>query len=161
MAGFAWNPDERLSISYWSMFGNFGWRGDGFTNGVVLSYKWTDKLMTVHQIDTLNTNNPTNFVADGIARNDIAFVNYAFYDLSEKLRVGTRQEWWKADGISYYTITYGVNFKVNSNLIIRPEMRHLWAPGVANPNAPGTVAQNVFDVFGSSDVFGCDCILSY
>ena len=161
MAGFAWNPTEKTSIAYWSMFGNFGWRGQGFTNGVILSQKWTDRIMSVHQFDTLDTNNPTTFITNGITRNSIGTANYIFYELTEKLRLGARAEWMKMDGTSYYTFTYGVNIKPSRNLIIRPEMRYLWAPGVPNPNAPGTIAQNVFDVYGRSTVFGIDTVLTY
>lgn len=162
LSGFTWNPTEKTSFAYWTGYGNFGWRGLGFTNGIVLSQQWTDKFTTVHQWDLLTTNNPTTFNVEGIARNDIALVNYAFYNLTEKLILGARLEWWKADGISYYTFTYGVNIKVAKNLIIRPELRELWAPGVPNPGAPGTIAQNVFDVYATNQiVFGCDMVWTY
>ena len=54
-------------------------------------------------------------------------------------------EWWKADGVSFYEATGGVNINVLSNLVMRPEFRQDWAPGIGL----------------DEDTFGVDMILKY
>jgi hypothetical protein len=49
------------------------------------------------------------------------------------LALGIRSEWYKADGTSYYTNTFGVNVKPHANLIFRPEVRINDSPGDPNP----------------------------
>ncbi len=159
MFGVTYNPSDKTSLVYTVGFGNFGWRGTGSINSAIVSHKWTDKLQSVHQFDVLQTNNGTDFLTSGIAGDSTGQINYLFYDLSETLRLGLRQEWYKADGASYNTITYGVNIKPTQNLVIRPEMRHNF--GNTPAGAPGTITNNINDVFGHNDVFGVDVIVKF
>lgn len=166
--GAAWTITENTTLTYFGAYGNSGWRGSrSALTGFILSHKWTDKLTTLHQFDVLGTNNGSdpvapggNFAVDGVAGDSVASVNYLFYDFTKKLRGGIRQEWCKADGISYYTLTGGVNIKPSPNLIFRPEVRYLWSPGVPG-GAPGTIAANVADVYGNTVVFGIDMIVTF
>lgn len=147
--------------------GNLGWRGDGAVNSAILSLQWTEKLQTVHQLDVLNTNNsfapfpvfpgfqtPHSFEATGVARDSLGQINYAFYDINDKVKAGVRQEWYKADSTSYYTLTYGVNVKPMECLTIRPEVRHMWAPG------NDLVYGNGEDLYNQT-VFTVDAVLTY
>jgi hypothetical protein len=67
------------------------------------------------------------------------------YTVNDELKLGSRAEWWKADGVSFYEVTLGPNINVASNLVIRPEWRQDWAPGIGL----------------DEDTFAVDMILSY
>ena len=66
-------------------------------------------------------------------------------------------EWYKADSVSYYTLTGGVNVKATANLTVRPEVRKMWAPG--NPDTY-TGAGYTGQLFNQT-VFGVDAILTF
>lgn len=149
LLGATYAASENTTLVYSAAIGDFGARGEGAVNSFILSQKWTDKLMTVHQFDVLNTNNPVSLHGPALTAGDsTGFINYAFYQLTNKAKAGVRYEWYKADGISYNTFTYGVNYQATSNVIVRPEMRHNWAPG--NSAAPW-----------NNDIFGIDAILKF
>ena len=146
--GATYAASDKTTLVYSAAIGEFGVRGNGAINSFILSQKWGDKLMTVHQFDVLNTNNPVNFTAGGTAGDSTGFINYAFYQLTDKAKAGARYEWYKADGTSHNTFTYGVNYQLTPNVIVRPEMRHNWAPG--NDVSPF-----------NEDIFGIDAILKF
>jgi len=146
--GATYAVSENTTLVYSAAIGDFGRRGDGSVNSFILSQKWGEKLMTVHQFDVLSTNSNTTLAADAQADNSTGFINYAFYQLTDKAKAGVRYEWYKADGTSYNTFTYGVNYQATPNVIVRPEMRHNFAPG--NDVAPW-----------NNDVFGIDAILKF
>jgi hypothetical protein len=52
------------------------------------------------------------------------------YNLNDIVGLGGRVEWWKADGVSFYQATSGLNIRLLSNVVIRPEWRQDWAPGI-------------------------------
>ncbi len=166
IAGFTYAATDKTTLTYAGGFGNFGWRGEGAINSFIVSQKWSDKLMSVHQFDVLNTSGvPSvvapggpNFAVNGIAGDSTGLINYLFYEIDSKWKAGTRLEWYKADGVSYNTFTYGVNYKPTANLTIRPEMRHLWSPGAKNVAGalPG-----INSVYGSSNIFGVDAIFKF
>ncbi len=153
---------DKATFTHMLCVGNFGQRGDGAVNSSILSYNWTDKWTSVHQADVLGTNASNGpFAASfqgasGQADNSTGQINYLFYTVNDKVRLGTRQEWYKADGVSYNTVTYGVNVTPVSNLVVRPEVRHMWAPGARNSAA----APGHEDLFNET-VFGVDAILTY
>jgi hypothetical protein len=59
----------------------------------------------------------------------IGLNQYLIYKFNDFVSTGGRVEWWKADGASFNQVTGGFNFHLLSNLIVRPEIRHDWAPG--------------------------------
>ena len=62
----------------------------------------SDKLQYVFQSDNLRTDNP------GVSAFDtIGAVNYLFYTIGDKSKLGGRIEWWKADGVSFNEFTIG------------------------------------------------------
>jgi hypothetical protein len=147
LGGFTWTIDEKTTLAYSMIGGNLGWRGQGAINSVILSRQWTPKFSTVSQFDVLDSNltnlqpgiNPGTFTFStvpsnfnqpgGVPRASTGLINYAFYDLTPKIKAGVRGEWYKADGTSYYTVTGGINWKPHPNLIVRPEVRGMWSPG--------------------------------
>ena len=62
-------------------------------------------------------------------RDTVGLNQYLLYAYSDVIGVGGRCEWWKDGGTSYNEVTGGVNIKLLSNLVIRPEYRKDWAPG--------------------------------
>jgi hypothetical protein len=52
-------------------------------------------------------------------------------------------------------MTYGVNITPMDKLVVRPEVRHMWAPGA---NGAGGAGHN--DLFNQT-VFGIDAIITY
>ncbi len=172
IGGATYAVNDKTSLIYTTTFGNLGWRGNGALNSFIVSQKWTDKFSTVHQFDVLGTdlqdpttgvpanfNNTTLVGGSGVPGDSTGLINYAFYDINSKLKAGIRNEWYKADGTSYYTCTYGVNIKPTANLVIRPEVRHMWSPGnngnIVNP-ATG-YNNNLFN----QTVFGVDAVLTF
>ena len=156
IGGFIYNVSESTALTYMTCTGNMGARGDGSINSIFLTQTWSDKISSVHQFDVLNSNLGSDFATTGIADNSTGQINYLFYTINDKLKAGLRQEWYKADGTSYNTMTYGVNIKPMENLTIRPEYRQMWAPGAANSAlAPG------HDTLFNSNVFGIDAIITY
>jgi len=168
LGGFTYTPNDKTQFLNYLIAGNLGWRGDGFINSTILTHKWTCKLQSVHQFDVLSTNldvpvgpfgfftRPVDFARDGIARDSIGQINYLFYDLAPKVKLGLREEWYKADSVSYYTLTYGVNVRPVANFVVRPEVRHMWSPGADN-----TVMQPGRGDLFNQTVLGVDFVLSY
>ncbi len=156
IGGFIYALTDATSLTYMTCTGNMGARGDGAINSIVLTRNWSDKLSSVHQFDVLSSNSDTNFATTGIADNSTGQINYLFYSITDMLKAGVRQEWYKADGTSYNTMTYGVNITPIENLVIRPEYRQMWAPGANN----SALAPGHDDLFNST-VFGIDAIVTY
>lgn len=159
LGGFIYTLSEKATFTYLMTVGNFGVRGDGAVNSLILAYNWTEKWQSVHQFDVLGTNAGivgADFATTGTADNSTGQINYLFYQVSDNVKAGVRQEWYKADGTSYNTLTYGVNVTPMENLVIRPEVRHMWAPGANNSAA----APGHEDLFNAT-VFGVDAIVTY
>jgi hypothetical protein len=135
LGGAAAQVAEDVKVTYIATAGNFGWRGDGYSHSIVVDTTLTDKLNYVLQSDVVRAD-----VFDTVGVN-----NYLFYTINDQLKAGTRAEWWKADGASFYAVTYGVNITPMENVVVRPEVRHDWSPGNAT----------------DSDTFGIDAIFSF
>jgi hypothetical protein len=129
VGGFSVNATESVTFAYLNTFGNFGWRDggskDSYSHSIVLTVNATDKLQYVGQSDLLSTGNT------GVSEFDTVGINqYLFYTVNDKLKLGGRYEWWKADGIDFYQVTGGVNIFAVKNLVVRPEVRHDRAPDI-------------------------------
>ncbi len=173
LGGIVYQATENTNFVYSVLAGDMGWRGDGSINSWILSQKWAEKFSTVHQLDILNSNLTVsaggvprqgpfqadfNTAAGGfIAQNSVGFINYAFYDVSAKVKAGTRFEIYYPDGVEYYTWTYGVNYKPIANLTIRPEVRHMWS---SNHNAYSGAGGSNINLFNQT-VVGVDAILTF
>ncbi len=165
LGGFTYKASDDVSFIYTTNIGDLGSRGNGAVNSFILSLNWTEKLSTVHQLDILGTDLvaapgvASDFAVNGVARDSIGQINYAFYQINDMLKAGIRQEWYKADSVSYNTITYGVNIKPTNNLLIRPEVRHMFSP--ANNTVYTGVGGNRAESLYNQTVFGVDAILTY
>lgn len=155
--GFTATLTDNITLAWAGALGNFGWRGDGNISSGILTVKLTDKWTVIGQMDMLNTNAGTpggppptggTFQTTGITNNSVGAIGYSFYQLTDRLAIGARNEWYKADGISYYTYTSGLNYKLTPNLIIRPEIRRNDSNG--DPNG----------LFNRT-IVGCDAILTF
>jgi hypothetical protein len=162
LGGFIYTINDSTVLTYAMTAGDLGWRGDGSINSANITKKWSDKFSTVHQFDVLSTNLAAggvnaDFAVSGVPRDSIGLINYAFYDVSSKVKAGVRSEWFKADSTSYYTLTYGVNVKPTANLTVRPEVRHMWSPG----NEQVYTGPDYSDQLFNQTVFGIDAILAF
>lgn len=132
LGGFAYSLGDNITFTYISTAGNFGWRGkDAYSHSIVVDASLTEKLNYVLQSDFLQVNDQTTSYAElspGDREEDIGINQYLFYSLNDCWRVGTRMEWWKYDGNSYYEWTAGLNYRPMANLVFRPEIRHDWQP---------------------------------
>ncbi|ODA30326.1 hypothetical protein A6X21_00100 [Planctopirus hydrillae] len=131
LGGFNYAATDKLSFIYTTALGDFGARGTGAINSFILSYMITEKLQYVGQYDVLGTNNDVDFQTDGVARDSGGLINYLFYTINDQWKTGARWEWYKPDGVSYYEMTYGVNYKPTQNFVLRPEVRYQWSPGIS------------------------------
>ena len=160
-------------------FGDFGNIGDGYSHSMVLDIALSDNLNYVIQSDILNAEdsvlgaeefadefnlNP-NDVFPLRGRSETVGINqYLFYTISDRLAVGGRAEWWKADGESIYALTGGVNIRPTANLVIRPEIRYQWNPG--DGQSLGTDGDGNFiqvdDIESDGDaIFGIDAVYTF
>jgi hypothetical protein len=130
LGGIEVRSSENLKFAYHTTIGNFGWRGDGNPNSyfhsLVLQAQLSDQLRYVAQSDYLDSGG-----SSVTPNNTIGMVQYLFYDFNDTLAVGGRVEWWKADGVSYYEATGGLNVHFTENFMIRPEVRQDWIPGLS------------------------------
>ncbi|MEM6366269.1 MAG: outer membrane beta-barrel protein, partial [Planctomycetota bacterium] len=130
LGGFSATLSEAATFTYITTIGNFGKRSggeNGYSHSMVLDLQLTDRWNYVIQSDLVGYDDTTGF--NGITGNDQVGINqYSFYTLSDCLAWGTRSEWWKTDGVSFYAQTYGFNYKPHANLTIRPEIRYDYTP---------------------------------
>lgn len=147
ISGFTAELGESVAFTYLNTYGNFGLRSgspnsdDDYSHSIVMTAALTDKVNYVFQTDYLRIANG----AAGVFDDDIGINQYLFYQYNDIVALGTRMEWWKDEGVSHYEWTNGVNVKLLSNLIIRPEVRKDWVPATG------------FD----EDMCACDFILTY
>ncbi|MBL9081636.1 MAG: porin [Planctomycetales bacterium] len=150
--GFTSTLTDNITFAWAGAAGNFGWRGDGYISSGIGTVKLTDKLTVVGQMDILDTNfgtgNTSTFQTTGITNNSVGAIGYMFYQLTDRVAIGSRTEWYKADGISYQTYTTGLNVKLTPNLILRPEVRKNDSNGDNN------------DLFNRT-IVGADAILTF
>lgn len=148
---------EDITVTYVSTAGNFGWRGrNGYSHSVVADIVLTERLNWVLQSDLVRADT-TGVPAGGPNLpggpypndNSIGVNQYFFYTINDIFKAGSRTEWWKGDGISHYSWTWGLNIRPCQNIVFRPEVRHQWS-------------QTGFGL-GRTDetIFGMDGILTY
>ena len=135
---------------------NVGERGQ--VHCMIFTTKMAEKLTNLVQIDYLDTTD-----ANGLTvRNTFGMNNYFIYQISDKISLGSRQEWfnWTTGPnvpVPYhnndlYNITYGINYKATSNLIFRPELRTIWDSNNTGVNE---------NFAGSKTIYGMDAILTF
>ncbi len=140
LGGFSRTLSEDASFTYITTFGDFGARGDdAYSHSMVLDTTLTENVNWVLQSDLLRVGST--------GEDNVGLVSYMFHQCNERLSYGTRSEWWKGDSLtgyaphggvlpagggshSYYASTVGMNYRINPNLIMRPEYRYDYSPAV-------------------------------
>jgi len=121
IGGLTYAINDNVSATYLTTYGNLGWIGKGYSHSIVVNMQWTDRLESVLSSDLVRTQGD---LFGGNTYHTLSFVNYTFYTVNDCLKLGTRSEWWKAQGVSYNTFTFGANIKPHANITIRPEIRY-------------------------------------
>jgi len=143
LGGVSQSVTDDITVTYIATAGDFGpARGNGYSHSIVIDTALTDKLNYVIQSDYLNTNGSS---IGGGNEDDIGINQYFIYSVNDCLGLGTRMEWWKDEGTSFYAATFGVNYRPQANVVLRPEIRHDWQPA------------NRFD----QTTFGVDAIVTF
>ncbi|MFK7768348.1 MAG: outer membrane beta-barrel protein [Mariniblastus sp.] len=131
--------DEYITMTYMTTFGDFGARGsDAYSHSFVFDLTLTEKLNWIIQSDLLRVGST--------GEDNVGLNQYFIYTMNDRVSLGSRMEWWKGDSLtgyaphggvvpatgshSYYESTFGVNYKINSNITLRPEYRYDWSPAV-------------------------------
>ncbi len=148
-AGAIVTPTDDLTVTYMLTAGNLGWIGKGYTHAIVADWVISEDWEYVFQSDLVGVDSVGGGHYDTIGVNQ-----YLYYTISDKLKAGGRVEWWKADGVSYNEMAFGVNILPTANLRLRPEIRYNWAPGT-------TTATNPFGIPINQTIFGIDAILTF
>ncbi|MEM8945300.1 MAG: outer membrane beta-barrel protein [Planctomycetota bacterium] len=143
LGGFSASLSDAITLTYINTWGNFGdinqGEDDDYGHSIVVDVALTDNLNYVFQSDYKR-------VAGGATLDeDVGINQYLIYSYNDILSFGTRIEWWSDDTVSHYGYTSGVNIKLLDNLIMRPEFRQDWVPGLD------------FD----EEIAACDMILTY
>ncbi len=150
LGGASLKVTDDFTFTYITTFGNLGWIGDGYTHSIVADWVINDKWEYVFQTDLDETTFHPLF---GTGYHTIGINEYLYYTVSDKVKAGGRVEWWKANGVSYYEATAGLNITPTANLRIRPEVRYQWAPAATDAN--------VFGIPVNQAIFGVDAILTF
>jgi hypothetical protein len=139
MGGVSTAISDNTTMTYITTIGDFGARGsDAYSHSFVFDTAVSDNLNYVLQSDLVRVGST--------GEDNVGINQYLIYDISDRLAVGTRMEWWKGDTLtgyaphggtlpasgshSYYAATFGVNIKPSQNLIVRPEYRYDWSPAL-------------------------------
>jgi hypothetical protein len=141
ITGTRLRPNEFFELALTSSIGDTGIRGTGTMSSAVAQFQLTGDLKYVFQADVLNLEDNQEF----------GIVHYLFRDVSDCLALGARLEWWKSDQFfpntkSTYDFTVGANYRVNSNITVRPELRWDWGAGAVDPGAT---------------IFGIDAVMTF
>jgi len=110
----------------------------GYMHSLVFDVALSDNLNYIFQNDVLETDR-----ADGqVGRSTVGINQYLLYSINDCVAIGSRFEWWHvdsnstllggnaaatgADDFDVYALTFGLNYKPHSNVIVRPEVRWDW-----------------------------------
>ena len=136
LGGVKMQLSENFSATYITSFGDFGTRGTGYAHSMVFAANPSDQWGVVFQSDLLRVHEEDNVSASA----------YVMRHLTDFASIGSRVEWWKGDTVtgyapfginlpdngtfSYCAATFGANFRLGTNITIRPEGRIDWSPAL-------------------------------
>jgi len=154
LGGFSRALGDNVSFIYTSALGRFNenYLGGGVSergqiHSAILNVGLTDNLRYINQYDYLHTNDATGI---GL-RNTFGNIHYLIYDVNDFVSLGSRSEWFnissEALGIrnsDVYNQTFGMNYKFNPNLVVRPEVRWVWDKETFGFNENGKTSQAFF-----------------
>jgi len=159
LGGFSRKLSDNATLIYTSTLGRFnqnfnygffsgaGGNERGQVHSAILTLGLTDKLKYINQNDYLYTTD-----ASGVSiRNTFGSIHYLIYALNDKVSLGSRSEWFNissqtggVQNAELYNQTAGINYRVNSNLIVRPETRWVWDKERLGFNENGGSSQTFF-----------------
>jgi hypothetical protein len=161
LGGVGYEASDDVTLTYIVTAGNLGWRSgdqDGWSHHFVGLFDLSECWQYVLQHDYVNTDG--TIVDNTFDNEDYGVSNYLFYTINDCWKLGARAEWWKSnnvvvgDAISFYDVAFGVNYRPDANLVIRPEVRYDWVP-----------AEDVVNASEGEDYnqtwLGVDAILTY
>ncbi len=104
----------------------------GSVHNVIATTTLSDKLTNIMQFDYLDTEDETG----ATVRETYGVNAYFIYQLSDRIALGSRTEyfnWTTGGGVptprnadDLFNQTVGVNYRVSSNILVRPEIRSVW-----------------------------------
>jgi hypothetical protein len=150
LGGLSVQATDWAKITYTATGGDLGWIGEGYSHSVVGDFTVTEKLKYIFQTDYVDTDQKAGAEYETVGVNQ-----YLIYDLTEKVSVGGRAEWFRANTTDYYNMTTGVNVQLLPNLKIRPEFRYQFSPEVED-GEPNTIGIPV-----DQAAFAVDAILTF
>ncbi len=167
ISGFKRKLTCATSLVYTNALGRFNDDAASVNNGErgqihsgILTTSLTDKLTHILQADYLATHNTAIQV-----RNTVGLNNYFIYALNDKWSLGSRSEWFNftsgtanIHNADLYNQTFGVNYKPNSNLTFRPEVRWVWDKEQLGANE---ISPNDGLPLPSQATFGTDMIFTF
>ena len=152
LLGLTYKPFEWVAGTYLMTLGDLGWRGEGYTHSIVIDTTPFENFKFILLSDLTQVNDNAGI---GGRFDTGSIVGYMIYNIMEEIGVGARTEYWQMNGVDYYEVTGGVNFKPLPNLMVRPEGRYQWGPGsTASANNPAGVPVN-------TGIFGVDMIVTF
>ncbi len=174
LGGFRADLGCNTSFTYITSFGDLGgphnWGpnnqnqngiGTGYSHSFVLDHRFGEcnRWNYVFQTDYITATDYNPLGVAGVQGTESFGINqYLIYDVTDKMGVGSRFEWWRANGSDSYSATVGANYRPMDNLVIRPEVRYWFANNAfANQWNNAVANDNLFDGF----VFGIDAILMF
>ena len=143
LGGFSRALSDNATLTYITTFGDIGARSagnsDAYSHSIVLDMALTDNLQYIVQSDLLRVGST--------GEDNFGLNQYWIYNINDCTAFGTRMEWWKGDEVtgyaphggvfpagggshSYYAATFGINRRLNANLMVRPEYRVDWSPAL-------------------------------
>ncbi len=119
LGGLGLTLTDNASLTYAVNAGTRTRADEGYGHSVVLDWAWTDRLQYVFQTDY---NSYTTLKTFGINQ-------YLFYQINDCWSAGTRFEWWRTrvaagDNADLFEYTFGMNYRPNANVVLRPEIRY-------------------------------------
>ncbi len=153
IGGISHNLNDCSNITYTTVlgrlyqdFGGFGVGENGQVHSVILSNTLTERLAFVNETNLVHVN-----VSTGGAGEIVSNTSYFFYDLSERLALGSRSEYFHVTDVfdessDIFSQTLGVNVKPSTNLSIRPEIRWVFDRAPLGINDGGDTSNTVFGI---------------
>ena len=140
LGGIGLQLTDAINFTYATSAGNFGARSggaDGYMHSLVFNVSLTENLNYILQSDMLRIRDT--------GEDDIGINQYLIWSVNDRLGIGGRTEWWKDEGVSHYSATGGFNIRPCADIVVRPEIRQNWVPGLGVDET----------------IFGVDTIVTY
>ncbi len=168
LGGIGHQFTDNFSLLYTTCIGRFsnatntpnvgGERGS--IHSFIATIQLTDKLLNLTQFDYLDTTDAT----DALVRQTYGLNTYFIYQMTDRLALGSRTEYFNwatpevraanpgLNSADLFNQTVGINYNINANLMVRPEMR--W---IVDYDRTGVNEDNA----RNKAIFGMDAIFTF